>query len=187
MRIIAGKYKGRRLISPETRAIRPTGDKVKEALFAILMFDVEGASFVDLFAGTGSIGLEALSRGANSCLFCDSNRDSIRLIQRNVDLCGAGERARLVWGEYGKALRSLDKQADIFFLDPPFGSDMYEGAIQAIRSLDLLAPDGIIIAEYDTRKRLAASFGSLKEYKKKVYGKTSLSFYTYADSYRLAQ
>ena len=100
MRIIAGDYKGRRLETPRDYSVRPTTDKVKEAMFSILTNDIWGSRVLDLFAGTGSLGLEALSRGASECVFADQSRDSLRIIRNNIEHCGAGGKAKVVQGDY---------------------------------------------------------------------------------------
>ena len=104
MRIIAGDYKGRRLQSPQDYSIRPTTDKVKEALFSILTEKIWGSRVLDLFAGTGNLGIEALSRGAETCVFADSSRESLRLIRENIAHCKAEEGARVEAGDYRKIL-----------------------------------------------------------------------------------
>lgn len=178
MRIIAGEWRGRRLESPEGRDIRPTSDKVKEAIFNLLMYDIEGASCLDLFSGTGSLGLEALSRGAASCIFCDNSRDSMALTKRNIARCGAGERSVTVCGDYMKALRRSRERLRLIFIDPPYDSGLYRKCLAAIDELDLLTDDGIIIAEHDRRTELPSREGSLVRFRQRRYGRTLVSLYT---------
>ena len=125
MRVITGEFRGRKLESPDTNDIRPTSDKVKEACFNILMNDIYGSVCCDLFAGTGSLGIEALSRGAERCYFGDNSREAVRLIKTNVAKCGAEERAVIINGDYKKVLKRIPEKVDIFFLDPPYRSGVY--------------------------------------------------------------
>lgn len=177
MRIITGKYRGRKLHTPEDRSIRPTADKVREALFSIVQNEVPGSVFCDLFAGTGSIGIEALSRGAAKCYFGDSSRDSIRLLKENLAHVGAEEKAVILFGDYHKVLKRLREPVDIFFLDPPYDAGYYENCLETIDTLDLLGPDGIIIAERNSRTALPESIGRFTLVKERKYGKTTLDLY----------
>ena len=123
MRIITGDFKGRRLEMPENYNIRPTTEKVQEAVFSIIAGNLEDAVCVDLFAGTGNLGLEALSRGAKKCYFGDNSRESLALIKRNIAMCRAEDRSRVMPGDFEKVLARLgekDEKIDIFFLDPPY-------------------------------------------------------------------
>ena len=129
MRIIAGDYKGRRLYTPEDRRIRPTADKVKEALFSIIGDDIDEAVVCDLFSGTGNLGLEALSRGADKCYFGDNSADSIRLIKENIEMCRAGEYSEVIHGDFKKTLSMINEKVNVFFLDPPYYKDLWEPAM----------------------------------------------------------
>lgn len=177
MRVIAGEYKGRKLQAPRNNDVRPTTDKVKEAMFSILMPYLEGASCLDLFAGTGGLGLEALSRGAEYCLFCDRERESIALVKENIRLCQAEKKSRVIFGDYMKALEKADRKFDIIILDPPYSSGIYEKCLTSIDKLDLLTDEGIIIAEHEKYADLPESTGNLVMLKEKRYGKTLLTLY----------
>ena len=177
MRVIAGIYKGRKLEAPLDMSVRPTTDKVKEALFDIIMADVPGAVFCDLFAGSGAIGIEALSRGAEKCWFCDADRMSIRLVKANLRTCGIGDEARIVTGDYKKTLRKITDKVDIFFIDPPYESGVYESCLSQIEILDLLTDDGIIITEHDSRTEIAEETDTFEKVRDHRYGKTVLSVY----------
>ena len=123
MRIITGDFKGRKIEMPAGYDIRPTTEKVKEAMFSIIGQDIYDAVCVDLFSGTGNLGLEALSRGAEKCWFCDNNRESIRLIKQNIANCKAEEWSCLVPGDYEKCLMRIKEsgdKVDVFLLDPPY-------------------------------------------------------------------
>lgn len=177
MRVISGEYKGRKLEAPLDMRVRPTTDKVREAVFDIIMNDIYGSVFCDLFAGSGAMGIEALSRGSRFCWFCDSDRDSIRLIKKNIISVGAKDMARVIAGDYKKALRKINGKIDIFFIDPPYESGLYESCLSQIEILDLLSDEGIIIAEHDIRNEMPESTGYLDLIKEKKYGKTALSIY----------
>ena len=151
MRVITGEYRGRKLETPENYDVRPTSDKVKEAVFNLLMNDTYDAVFCDLFAGTGSLGIEALSRGARLCYFGDNSRDSIRMIHHNLAHVGAEEKAVVIPGDYKKVLNRLNEKIDVFLIDPPYRAGLYENCLEQIDTLDLLAPDGIILTEHDSR------------------------------------
>ena len=177
MRIITGEYRGRKLEAPRGMDVRPTSDMIKEAMFNVLMNHVSGAVCVDLFAGTGNLGLEAISRGAEKCYFCDNSRESIKFIKMNIEKCGAEERSQVIFGDYMKCLQRMREQADLIFLDPPYASGVYEKCIGTIMSLDLLADDGIIIAEHDKYLELPEIIGQVRVEKEKKYGKKILTFY----------
>ncbi len=179
MRIIAGDYKGRKLETPKDNDIRPTSDKVKEAIFSILMPYVEEGVFVDLFSGTGGLGLEALSRGAKFCYFCDNDRTAINIIKENISKCKAEEFSKVIHGDYMKTLHRLEgEKIDVFLVDPPYNSNLYEKVLKEVDLLDLLGDDGIIVAEHQKDLVLPEAIGNLKKSKERVYGKTVLSIFT---------
>ena len=180
MRIITGEYRGRRLETPYGNDVRPTGDKVRESVFNLLMYDIDGAVFCDLFAGTGAIGLEALSRGAEKAYFCDASRDSIRIIKTNIEKCRASARSRVFACDYLSALRRIKEKVDIFYIDPPYNSGFYVPALEEIDSLDLLSEKGIIVAEHRADESLPDLSGRLKAFKEKKYGHTKLTLYSCA-------
>lgn len=177
MRIIAGDYKGRKLETPLNNDIRPTTEKVKEAMFSMLLPYTEDAVFCDLFAGTGGLGLEALSRGASFCYFCDRERNSINVIKENISRCKAEEKSRVIQGDYMKALRMIKDKIDVFILDPPYEAGHYEKAITTIDTLDLLRDGGIIVAEHQKHQLLPDVIGRFHKVKEKKYGNTFLSTY----------
>ncbi len=177
MRIIAGEYKGRKLESPADNSVRPTTDKVKEALFSILADRMWGSRVLDLFSGTGNLGIEALSRGAAECVFCDSSRDSLRLIKANIAHCKAQEGARVVPGDFKKTLMNLDGQFDIILLDPPYDKGFIEPAFELIRQQNLLAEDGVIVAEHRKEEDLPDELHGFVKEKERRYGIIKLSIY----------
>ncbi len=151
MRVITGKYRGRALKSPKHEGLRPTADRVKEAMFNILGAKIQGAAFLDLFAGTGSIAIEAISRGAASAILADKSYLSIKLIRQNIKILDAHEKVRVLHLSYGRAIDLLAKeriQFDLVFLDPPFEAGILNQAIQRILEGNLLKEEGIIIAEH---------------------------------------
>lgn len=176
MRVITGSARGRRLKEPADYSVRPTTDMVKEAVFNIIQFKVEGARVLDLFAGTGQLGIEALSRGAAEAIFVDSSNDSLKLVRENLKITGLEERARVSRGDALSYLRSGEK-FDIVFLDPPYDSDLLEKSINSATGFDILREDGIIICESRKDKILpepGREGYSKKEYK---YGKIKLTVY----------
>lgn len=177
MRIITGEYRGRRLESPAGYDVRPTSDKVKEAVFNIIMNEVWDATCVDLFAGTGNMGLEALSRGAKKCYFGDNSRESINLIKNNVKMCRAEDKSVIIAGDYSKILGRINEKVDIFFLDPPYKDGLYENCLEIIDSLDLLSEEGIIVAEHGVRDYVPETVGSLEIIKERKYGKIMVTIY----------
>ena len=175
MRVITGTCRGRRLLEPTGRDVRPTTDQVKEAMFNIVQFHVEGARVLDLFAGTGKLGIEALSRGAESCTFVDSSRDSIRLVEENLRRCNLT--ARVLQCDSLSFLRTGEK-FDLVFLDPPYGLGLDARAMEGIKEFDILSKGGIMICE--TRSDvplpvLPAEYGSVRTYR---YGKIKLTVVT---------
>ena len=142
MRVITGTCRGRRLLEPVGRDVRPTTDQVKEAMFNIIQFDVEGRKVLDLFAGTGQLGIEALSSGAADCLFVDSAKDSVRLVQENLRRCGLA--ARVLQCDALGILKSGEK-FDLIFLDPPYGSGLEAKAIETVKEFDILSRGGIMV------------------------------------------
>lgn len=177
MRIIAGDYKGRRLYAPQDNKIRPTTDKVKEALFSILANHIYDADVLDLFAGTGGLGLEALSRGARRCWFCDNSRDSIRLLRENISYCRADEKAVVLTGDFRKILQNLNTSMDLIFLDPPYGRNLLPECFELIGEFGCLAEGGMIIAEHRREEVLPEELGGFEKIKERKYGTVMLSIY----------
>lgn len=177
MRIIAGEFKGRKLITPPGRLVRPTSEKVKGAIFSMLQDRIEGSVCCDLFAGTGNLGLEALSRGASFCYFGDHAQESAVLVRENVALCRAEERAKIVHGSYQKTLAMLEEKVDLFFLDPPYSKGTLEASIAAIAGGGHLAEDGVIVAEHGSDKALPEKISGYRKIKEKKYGIVVISIY----------
>ena len=146
MRVISGTAGGRKLKQPDGMTVRPTTDQVKEAIFNIIQFSIEGRRVLDLFAGTGQLGIEALSRGASGCTFVDRASSSLKLVRENLSLTGFGERAETVCSDSIAFLERCGEYG-IVLLDPPYDSDLLEKALKAINEFDILEDDGIIICE----------------------------------------
>ena len=177
MRIITGRARGARLKTPKGLLTRPTSDRVKESLFSILGGRVVGRRVLDLFAGTGALGIEALSRGASECVFVDHSRQSIGLIKRNLAHCGAGEQARVLAGDYRKILAGLSGSFDIILMDPPYDKGLLDEAMRLVREHDLLAEDGVIICEHRKEEDLPEEIHGFVKQKERRYGIVKLSIY----------
>ena len=144
MRVITGSARGRRLKELTGMETRPTTDKVKESLFSIIQFDIEGRRVLDLFAGTGQLGIEALSRGAASAVFIDRRADAVRLVKDNLELCGLSDRASVRCGDAMSYLRSGEK-FDLIFLDPPYAAGLLGPALEEIARFDICREHGICL------------------------------------------
>ena len=146
MRVITGTARGRRLKELEGYETRPTTDRVKEGIFNIIQFDIEGRKVLDLYAGTGQLGIEALSRGAAGAVFVDQRRDAASLIRDNLKLTGLEDRARVVC-DAAAFLSSAGEKFGLIFIDPPYAANLWENTIKAISQFDILSNHGIIVCE----------------------------------------
>ncbi len=174
MRVITGSARGRKLKTPENEEIRPTTDNVKESVFNIIQFDIEGRRVLDLFAGTGQLGIECLSRGAAECVFVDKSSKAIKIIKENLKTCGL--HAQVLQEDALAYLRHCGK-FDLVFLDPPYDADLYETVLKTINLVDILSDGGIIICEARREKvlpELASPYEKGKEYR---YGKVKICTY----------
>jgi 16S rRNA (guanine(966)-N(2))-methyltransferase RsmD len=183
MRIIAGKFRGRRLKSPPSLQTRPTSDRLRETLFNILAPRIVGARVLDLCAGTGAVGIEALSRGAAHATFVDQSRKMGALIEENIEALKVDENEiEIVTSEAFDFLRKLSKKAtppfDLIFFDPPYAAD-YEIVFDYIgeHATEVLTKTGVLIVEHDKKKELSEEAGQLKRYRVVKQGDSSLSFY----------
>lgn len=175
MRVIAGKAKGVVLKTPEGMLTRPTADRVKEALFSILQFDLPGMEVLDLFGGTGQLGIEALSRGAKNAVFVDHQENACRLIRENLKRAGlSGE---VIRSDYMTYLRRSKRKFDLIFLDPPYAEVFLENAINCITEIDILQSGGIIATERPLGKELPNEYDGFLRSRDYKYGKTLLTFY----------
>lgn len=180
MRITSGKFKSRIIKSP--RAIRPTLDNVRKAIFDILGRDLRGAKVLDLFAGSGALGLEALSRGANSCVFVDNSRSSTEAIKDNLDTLGFSSSKDVIVAasDAAKAITKLSKSGDKFdlvFLDPPYYGFWVKKTLFLLGSYDILTKSSVVITEHSKHDEVPSAVGELKLYRTVRYGDTCISFY----------
>jgi 16S rRNA (guanine966-N2)-methyltransferase len=177
MRVIAGKYKRHNLKGPKHEGLRPTADRIKEALFNIIGSKIAGADFLDLFAGTGAIGIEALSREANSVVFADVNRSSINLLKDNTLILDSTDHFRIIQLPVERTLEMLSQEGnyfDLIFLDPPFQAGLLPKTIELIGAYHLLKDDGILIVEHP--RELTFSISNMSILLTRNYGDVSLTF-----------
>ena len=185
MRVIAGKYRSRSLRALSGMDTRPTSDRLRETLFNVLTAGnpeaLEGSIWLDVFAGTGAVGIEALSRGAHSVTFVENSRAAAKVIRENLKSLTIEEGVEVVEHEAERALRQLDAQAvscDYVFIDPPYRlHEAYEEALGSLSQSRILKPSSTVIAEHDKRHDPGESFGALVRYRKLVQGDSGLSFY----------
>jgi 16S rRNA (guanine(966)-N(2))-methyltransferase RsmD len=181
MRIITGLYKGRRLKTLEGRHVRPTSDRLRETLFNVLAPRIEGAHFADLCAGSGAVGIEALSRGAAKVIFIESSRKAASVISENLNHCGIKDGVRVINRDVLTALKYLAQQEiqfDIIYFDPPYDSEIYSPVLWQIAKSNLLAEEGIVIVEHRRQLPLAPNYDQLRPYREILQGESCLTFYS---------
>ena len=185
MRVVAGKYKGRKLQFESTEILRPTADIVKEALFTKLQFLFPIEIFVDLFAGTGSIGIEALSRGAKKVFFVEKNHAHVKIIENNLKSLGidydknnhtSNKPAIILTEDFLTALDKFDTKIDIIFIDPPYKSDFYDKSLQILENKNLMQNSGVVVLEVEENKKF--NNYNFKIESEKRYGKKHLIYLT---------
>ena len=177
MRVITGSARGRKLKEITGMDIRPTTDKVKESIFNIVQFDVEGRRVLDLFGGTGQLGIEALSRGAEKCVFVDQSREAVKVIRENVALTGFENQSRIVQGDALSFLTSCREKFSLAFLDPPYAADLLDKALVKMAEIDIMTENGIIVCESAADKllpTLPAPYVRGRDYR---YGRIKLTVY----------
>ena len=177
MRVITGTARGTRLLTPEGLHTRPTTDRVKEAIFSAIQFEIAGARVLDLFAGTGQLGIEALSRGAAHAVFTDNDDKAVRLVKENLKRAKLADRAMVVCTDYLSYLQTTREAFDIIFLDPPYQEKFLEIAVRTISEIDILRNRGIIVCEKTAQRPLADDFAGLTLVKEYRYGSTSVVLY----------
>lgn len=184
MRVIAGKFRSRRLKGPAALKIRPTSDRLRETLFNVLGPTVKDSYFFDLYAGTGAIGIEAISRGAGEVIFVESHAKSARLIRENLAALGVNGGAEVLDVPMERALEKLAARrllADFIFIDPPYDEpDEYMETLEFLDGSHLVAPEGIVIAEHDRKLELPEFFTRLERTRLLEQGDAALSFYRLA-------
>ncbi|HBC97724.1 MAG TPA: 16S rRNA (guanine(966)-N(2))-methyltransferase RsmD [Clostridium sp.] len=185
MRIISGLAKGRKLLSPEGYDVtRPTLDRVKESMFNIIQSRVYGSNVLDLFAGTGSLGLEAVSRGAKKCFLVDRDRDTFSCLQKNIENLGFMPKCSAMNMDSYRALEKLGRAEEVFdiiFIDPPYKKEMIPPAVESIEEKGLLAQDGIIVTKINTDEKMYVGTDGIILTDHRKYGKTTLGFYEYEE------
>lgn len=190
MRIISGKHRGTKLYTLEGLNTRPTLDRVKEPLFSILQNELPEAVILDLFAGSGALGLEAISRGAQRAILCDNSDKAIHIIEQNVDKLKSKSEIQILKNDYLKALEILKtkkERFDIIFLDPPYNTDFAEKASETILQDNLLKDDGIIVIETDRKKAVMQAMNQLSMveiYDERKYGRAELLFLRKKSTFR---
>lgn len=177
MRVISGTARSRKLKELVGTDTRPTTDNVKESMFNIVQFDIEGRKVLDLFAGTGQLGIECLSRGASACTFVDLRKEAVALVRDNLTLCGLAENATVIQGDYLSYLARGGVKYDLIFMDPPYNTGLLEKAIEAVVGFDILSEHGIMICESPKElvlPEVKLPYEVKKEYR---YGKIKLTVY----------
>ena len=177
MRVISGKARGTVLKTPDGMQTRPTTDRVKEALFSIIQFDIPGTRVLDLFGGTGQLGIEAISRGAQSAVFVDAGEPACRLIKENLRRAKMEKEGRVVRADYLQFLGQCRETFDIIFLDPPYAEVFLENAINKISEIDILQSGGIIVTERPAEKALNLEIQGYSRTKDYKYGNTVLTLF----------
>ena len=185
MRVITGSARGRRLRELEGQETRPTTDRVKEGLFSALQFEIEGRRVLDLFAGTGQLGIECLSRGAGSAVFVDQRQDAVRLIRENLRLTALEDRARVTCGDALEFLARSRETFDLILLDPPYGTGLLEAALERCAGAPgLLSPHGVIAAEHPADRPPPLPGETLRVHRTYRYGKIGVTIFRRGNSQR---
>ncbi len=179
MRVITGLARGRRLEALEGEDVRPTTDRVKEAVFSIVQFELEGRRFLDLFAGSGQMGIEALSRGAASAVFVDNSKKSLEITRRNLKTTGLESRARLVHADYYSFLSMNSERFDVAFIDPPYKTGLLQKALERVCAC--MKDTGVIIAEHPRDDEILEEYGNFALDRQYRYGKINISTFRHKD------
>jgi len=182
LRVITGLAKGRKLKAPKGMLTRPTSDRVKEALFNVLGERVVEARFLDLFAGSGNVGIEALSRGAVRAVFVEQNPRALQVLRENLETVGFQEQAQVLGQDVIRALDFLGKKQaefDLIYVDPPYLKGFEQGVLEKVSQYGLMADGGILVIESSKRDLLPSEAGRLELYRTQDYGDTSLSYYRF--------
>ena len=177
MRVISGKARGVNLKTPAGMATRPTADRVKEAVFSIIQFDIPGSVVLDLFGGTGQLGIEALSRGAKRAVFVDERDDACKLMKENLKRTKLEQQGQVIRADYSAFLKSTAQKFDIIFLDPPYAEVFLENSLNLITQIDILQSGGIIVTERPAEKALLLDFPGYTRSKDYKYGSTLITLF----------
>lgn len=179
MRVITGEARGRKLITLEGEDVRPTTDKVKEAVFSAIQFDIQGRKFLDLFAGSGQLGIEALSRGAESAVFVDSSRKAVDIIRKNLANTGFYDRAEVLHTDGLSYLSMTGEQFDIVYLDPPYSTGVLQEVLPKV--VEKVKKTGMIIVENPEKEEIFEKYGEFMLDRQKHYGKIKITMYRHKD------
>ncbi|MDD7183443.1 16S rRNA (guanine(966)-N(2))-methyltransferase RsmD [Peptostreptococcus porci] len=177
MRVISGSARGLKLIAPNNNEIRPTTDRVKESMFNMISEYIYDCEALDLFSGSGALGIECLSRGAKMVYFCDKSKDSIKITSDNIKKSKLEDKSVVIKDDYRAALKKmhlLKKKFDVIFVDPPYYKGLFDDVLRDIIEFELLDNDGIIVVEHDSEIELA-DLDCLSKYKEKKYGMVMLT------------
>ena len=179
MKVISGLLKGRNIEGYNIIGTRPTMDRVKESLFGMIQNNIKNSTILDLFAGSGQLGIEAISNGANLCYFIDNNKEVINILNKNINNLNIKSNSKVILSDWKKALNDFSNQNqkfDIIFVDPPYDYDVYEKILDKVSSLNLLNENGLIILEH-SNLNLKDKYHNLILYKTKKYGSKSVNIY----------
>jgi 16S rRNA (guanine966-N2)-methyltransferase len=190
MRIISGTSRGRKLATPKSQSLRPTSDRVKESIFNILREEVEGKKVLDLFAGTGNLGIEALSRGAKKAIFVEKGRQALRLIQKNLNQSGFEDRSEIIPKDVNRAIGVLNQRResfDLIFMDPPYEEGMINRTLMKLNSHQIYHKGSILIIEHDRRESLPNIMEGWNLIRERRIGDTMISFLTSEEGHGLTE
>ena len=179
MKIISGTLKGRNLEGYNIEGTRPTMDRVKESLFGMIQDYIKDSTVLDLFAGSGNLGVEAISNGAKIAYFIDNNPEAIKVLNKNIANLGIKSKSRVILSDWKKSLNTFATQNikfDLIFIDPPYAYDVYEKILNKVSTLNLLSNDGLIIMEH-SNLHLPTTYENLTLYKERNYGNKSINIY----------
>jgi 16S rRNA (guanine966-N2)-methyltransferase len=182
LRVVSGNYKGRQLKAVPGMTTRPTTDKVKEAIFNMVGPYFNGGVALDLFAGSGGLGIEAISRGMEQCIFVDREAKAIQTIHKNLEVCHASDASEVYRNDAERALRAIIKREikfDLIFLDPPYRQQKLKALIKLMSENNLLKQDGFIVAEHGSDIELPLEIDQFYQYKQEKYGMSSITIFTY--------
>lgn len=186
MRIISGTNKGMKLFAPEGISVRPTSDKIKEAIFNMIGYIDEESIVLDIFSGSGGVGIEFLARGASKCYFVDASHKSLSFVKKNLELCKFKEKAKVIMSDYEKAILNFSMENIKFnyiFADPPYALNCGANIAKKIFENNLLEQDGLLIIETDKSEKIIENIDAdMIKYKEKIYGRTRISIMTYGEN-----
>lgn len=179
MKIISGFLKGRNILGYDIEGTRPTQDRVKESMMASIQSKIKDAIVLDLFAGSGNLGIETISNGAKLCYFIDNNKEAIKALRKNINDLNINNQSRVILSDWKKELNNFgasNQKFDIIFVDPPYDYDVYEKVIDKINEYDLLNPNGVLVLEY-SNKKFSDTYQNLVLIKSKKYGYKYVNIY----------